>query len=247
MTAGGPYPWIIINALGERFGPIDVVLEESEGRVSFLKRRAKKIGWLLTLGQFMTMMLLKLCKTVTASRSKVIVAQYGVRSTPDTVHRVVRTSSVNSHDCRELLGRLQPQVILLVGCRLLRGQTLAAVHCPVINYHAGITPKYRGMNGGYFARASGDLGNFGATVHLVDAGVDTGAVLYQVRIEPEANDNISTYPMLLAAVSRDICIAAVGDAINQRLRTITVDLPSRQWFHPTIWSYLWIGLTKRVW
>jgi hypothetical protein len=61
MTAGGPYPWIIINALGERFGPIDVVLEESEGRVSFLKRRAKKIGWLLTLGQFMTMMLLKLC------------------------------------------------------------------------------------------------------------------------------------------------------------------------------------------
>ncbi|RUW74254.1 formyl transferase, partial [Mesorhizobium sp. M1E.F.Ca.ET.063.01.1.1] len=25
------------------------------------------------------------------------------------------------------------------------------------------------------------------------------------------------------------------------------NLPSKQWFHPTIWFYLWTGLTKRVW
>ena len=56
--------------------------------------------------------------------------------------------------------------------------------CPVLNYHAGITPKYRGMNGGYWALATGDAGNFGATVHLVDAGVDTGGVLHQVRGRP---------------------------------------------------------------
>ena len=30
------------------------------------------------------------------------------------------------------------------------------------------------MNGGYWALATGDVGNFGTTVHLVDAGVDTG-------------------------------------------------------------------------
>ena len=28
VTAGGPYPWIIINALGKKFGPIDVLSEE---------------------------------------------------------------------------------------------------------------------------------------------------------------------------------------------------------------------------
>ena len=44
ITAGGPYPWIIINALGQEFGPIDVLLEEPEPRAMFLKRRARKIG-----------------------------------------------------------------------------------------------------------------------------------------------------------------------------------------------------------
>ena len=247
MSAGGPYAWTITNALGDRFGSIDVILEESESRASFLKRRARIIGWPSTGGQFVTMMLLRLLKAMTVSRSNSIVTQYGLRLGLDTDHQVFRTSSVNSPDCLELLGRLRPQVVLLVGCRLLNRQTLAAIQCPVINYHAGITPKYRGMNGGYFAQASGDLENFGATVHLVDAGIDTGEVLYQVRIKPEANDNISTYPLLLAAISRDICVAAVADALNQRLQPIAIDLPSRQWFHPTIWSYLWIGLTKGVW
>ncbi|CAD5271241.1 Formyl transferase (fragment) [Bosea sp. 62] len=205
-------------------------------RVTFLKRRARKIGWLLTDGQLATMVFLRLWKTIAASRSKEIVNQYRVRPNPDAHHRTLRISSINSCECHELLGRLQPKVVLLVGCRLLTKQTLATISCPVMNYHAGITPTYRGMNGGYFALASGDIGNFGATVHLVDDGVDTGAVLYQVRTEPNATDNISTYPMLLAAVSREICIAAVGDALNQCLRPVTVDLPSRQWFHPPIWS-----------
>ena len=38
-TAGGPYAWIIINALGEAFGPIDVILEAPEPRGAFLKCR----------------------------------------------------------------------------------------------------------------------------------------------------------------------------------------------------------------
>ncbi len=35
ITAGGPYPWIIINALGERFGPITVIEEEPESKTLF--------------------------------------------------------------------------------------------------------------------------------------------------------------------------------------------------------------------
>ncbi|TJW78052.1 MAG: formyl transferase, partial [Mesorhizobium sp.] len=31
------------------------------------------------------------------------------------------------------------------------------------------------------------------------------------------------------------------------LATIDPGLPSKQWYHPTIWFYLWTGLTKRVW
>ena len=84
-------------------------------------------------------------------------------------------------------------MILLAGCRLLSRATLAALPCPVLNYHAGISPQYRGMNGGYFALATGDATNFGATVHLVDAGVDTGDVLYQVRGKTRTRTTISCF------------------------------------------------------
>jgi hypothetical protein len=48
-------------------------------------------------------------------------------------------------------------------------------------------------------------------------------------------------------MSRDICIRSVEDALEGRLAPIKPDMPSKQWYHPTIWFYLWTGLTKGVW
>jgi hypothetical protein len=53
ITAGGPYPWIIINALSAHFGGVEVALEQPESKALFLKRRARKIGWWQTGGQFL--------------------------------------------------------------------------------------------------------------------------------------------------------------------------------------------------
>lgn len=138
-------------------------------------------------------------------------------------------------------------MVLLAGCRILSRQTLAQMPCPVLNYHAGIAPKYRGMNGGYSALASGDLQNFGTTVHLVDAGVDTGGVLKQARGKPEPGDTISSYALRQAAFSRDICVEAVRGALDGKLVTIDPGLPSKQWYHPTIWFHLWTGVRRGVW
>ena len=103
------------------------------------------------------------------------------------------------------------------------------------------------MNGGYWALATGDAANFGSTVHLVDAGVDTGAVLRQTRGAAEPGDTIATYALRQAALSRGMCADVVDDTLAGRFRPFTPDLPSRQWYHPTLWFYLWTGLTKGVW
>ena len=247
ITAGGPYPWIIINALGNKFGPIDVLVEEPESHSLFLKRRARKIGWFTTSGQFATMVLGRLGKKFFAGRIDRIVAENGLEPDPRPEHSVINIGSVNQPECLETLKRLDPGVVLLVGCRIMKPDVLAAIACPVLNYHAGITPQYRGMNGGYWALASGDAGNFGTTVHLVDAGVDTGGVLFQVRGKPAPDDNIMTYAYRQAAMSREICIHAVADALEGKLTVVRNDAPSRQWYHPAIWQYLATGLTKGVW
>nr|MCU0832565.1 formyl transferase [Rhizobiaceae bacterium] len=162
-------------------------------------------------------------------------------------HTLHAVSSANGADALALIQRLKPDLVFLAGCRMLSKATLAAIPCPVLNYHAGINPAYRGMNGGYFARALGDEANFGTTIHLVDPGVDTGGILRQIRIPVDGRDTILTYAMLMAAHSRSIAIEAVRDVLDGSTQPLTVDLPSRQHFHPPIWSYLWTGLRKGIW
>jgi folate-dependent phosphoribosylglycinamide formyltransferase PurN len=247
VTAGGPYPWIIINALGNEFGPIDVILEEPEPRGMFLKRRARKIGWFATAGQFGTMVLVRLGKKRLAKRIARIVDENGLEEEPKPEHRVTEIGSINSDAFLRAAEHIDPKAILLVGCRIAKPGILSALEVPVLNYHAGITPQYRGMNCGYWALAAGDKENFGGTVHLVDKGVDTGAILYQARGLPAPDDNLMTYTHRIAAISRDICIRGVRDALEGKLRPVVASGPSRQYYHPTAWQYLWTGLTRGVW
>src|SRR5260370_444860 len=130
--------------------------------------------------------------------------------------------------------------------RFVAEEVLRAIDAPFINYHAGITPKYRGVHGGYWAKAEGDPGNFGITVHLVDKGIDTGEVLYQARLAPRAKDNYSTFPYLQLIAALPLLERAARDAVNGTLRPEKLDSPSQLWSHPTLWQYVKTGLRRRV-
>lgn len=247
VTAGGPHPWIIINALADHFGDVQVIVEDPERRGAFLARRARLQGWVSVAGQFGTMCLIGVGKALFRRRIVRIISSESLRVEPRAGLSLWRIASVNSGDFLRAIDEIRPSVVLLAGCRILRPDTLAGISCPVLNYHAGITPQFRGMNGGYWALVSGDRANFGATVHLVDAGIDTGAIVAQVRGEPAANDNIVTYAYRLAALSRPMCVNVIEDALVGRIEPRQPGGESRQWFHPTIWSYLWTGVAKGVW
>jgi methionyl-tRNA formyltransferase len=160
---------------------------------------------------------------------------------------VKRMGDVNSEACRSFLREQRPSVVLVMGTRLIEEAMLRAANAPFVNYHAGITPKYRGVHGAYWARAKGDAANCGVTIHLIDKGIDTGAILYQARIVPEREDNFSTYPYLQLAAGLPLLARAGEDASAGRLAPIEVDLPSKLWSHPTLWSYLAAGLGRGAW
>ncbi|MGN7806018.1 formyl transferase [Ensifer sp. 22521] len=247
VTAGGENPWIMINALAARFSDITVIEEQPESKAVFLRRRARKLGWPTALGQLATMIASRFGKRFTRRRAEEIFATYKVSGKLDSSIPVKSVTSINDAETLVHIRALEPGVIFLISCRMLTAGTLAAIPCPVINFHAGINPTYRGLMGGYWALVSDDAENFGATVHLVDAGVDTGGVLHQSRQRPSQSDTMHTYPLLQTAASTDIAIAAVTDALDGNLRTVDVAGPSRQWFHPPIWTWLWNGLTRRIW
>jgi folate-dependent phosphoribosylglycinamide formyltransferase PurN len=247
ITAGGSYAWVIINALASRFENLEVVLEQPESKSVFLKRRARKIGWLQTAGQFGTMFISRFGKRLAHARTNQIITTNGISAelAPDVP--VTNVSSANGRDCLDLISERKPDVVFLVGCRMLSKATLAAISCPVINYHSGINPKYRGLAGGWWARATGDRENYGTTVHLVDAGVDTGDTLYQAFLTPDPRESLLTDSLAMAAGSREIVVRAVEDALEGKLQPKASALPSVQRFHPPVWTYLMTGLLKRIW
>ncbi|MBZ9701307.1 MULTISPECIES: formyl transferase [unclassified Mesorhizobium] len=247
VTGGGQHVWAMVNAIADRVGPVIVILEVPESKKRLLLGRARRQGWLQAIGQSGTMVLSRLGKRLYASHAARLIAQEKLETEPRPGQEIIHVASANGPECLAAIQRIQPGIVLLNGCRLLSKDMLARMPCPVLNYHAGITPKYRGMNGGYWALASGDSANFGTTVHLVDAGVDTGGVLKQAYGQPKPGDTISSYALRQTAFSRDICVEAVSDALAGKLTTFDPGLPSKQWYHPTIWYYLWTGFRTGIW
>lgn len=247
MTAGGANPHIMINALKTHWPTLQVIEEQPESKAAIFRRRAKRLGRLTALGQLGTMVASRFGKTIAARRSQEILKSYGQSAAEDPAIRTHKVENLNDAKCHALLRELRPQVIFTVSCRLLSRATLAACPCPVVNFHAGINPAYRGQMGGYWSLVERDKQNFGATVHLVDAGTDTGGTLYEQRVTPARNDFIATYPLLLTAASTGIAIQAVEDVLTGNITLREQHGLSVLRFPPPVWTWLRHGLTKGIW
>jgi folate-dependent phosphoribosylglycinamide formyltransferase PurN len=247
MTGGGPLYWIIANELADHFGPFTIIREHAEPKGLFLKRRIRRLGAVTVMGQVAFSFLSKLIAKRSQAKVAQIIADTDSDAAEPTDCTIVDVESVNGPDAIKALQSVNPDVVMVVGTRILKARTLMSIGAPFINYHPGLTPKYRGMNGAYWTLASNDADNLAVTLHLVDEHVDTGGILYQARCTMPPGNNITTYHYQLAAEARPWAVKAVEDALNHRLKPIKSDLPSKQWYHPTLWGYLWTGLTRGVW
>ena len=238
---------MLVNALFDHFGTISVLREEPESKLAIVRRRARLVGWQQAAGQAAFGLVQKLIAWRSAHRLAAICDRNGLDPRLDPAIAVRDAGSVNSETCRAALRSLAPDVVVVYGTRIIKRATLDSVSAPFINYHAGVNPKYRGQNGAYWARSNADPDHAGVTVHLVDEGVDTGDVLYQACAWFAADDNIATYQHRQMVVALPLLIRAIEDAMAGRLQPRRVELPSRQWFHPTLWGYLRTGVKQGVW
>lgn len=243
----GQNPEIVVNAVKAAFPDLVVIEEQPESKKLFIKRRAKKLGWLQALGQLATMVVSKYGKRFTTARVAEILEEFGANDRRDSTIRRIAVPSANSAEFVTVMDEIRPAALLLVSTRMLKAETLAAIACPVLNLHAGINPQYRGLQGGYWSRVLADEVNFGTAVHLVDAGVDTGGVLHQIRLKPSKRDTMHTYPLLQTAAATGIVVESLRDAVTGNLKPLKIAGPSRQWYHPPIWTWLWNGVTRGIW
>ena len=233
---------ILLSRLSERASDTVLVLREPKlPATTILRHRLRRLGMWTTLGQIAFMALVPPLLTSSArARTQILLSEHTTGARTPVGMNIRDVPQINDQAVVDALAAFRPDVVLVNGTRIIRARVLDSVEAAFVNVHAGITPQYRGVHGGYWALYSGDAANFGATIHLVDKGVDTGPVLAHVRTAPGAADNFTTYPLLqyLVALPR---LEAILDGLPGSLaRTVTypADTPSKQWYHPTLLQYL---------
>lgn len=252
MLAGeGDYSLWVYNYLIKKEIPIErLIIEKPVPRKIFLKARIKKIGVLNVLGQLMhRIIIVPFLKLASKKRMTEIISRGGFdASVPNNTGVLANVSSVNSDECLTLLKEIEPELVIVVNTRIISRKILSGIKTKFVNIHAGITPKYRGWHGAYWALVNKDKENCGVTIHLVDEGVDTGNILYQSKIEITNRDNYFTYPLLQLEKGLPIFYKAAMDILEGRpqRRQNNPDLPDGLYSHPTIWSYIWNRIFKAV-
>ncbi len=252
MLAGeGDYSLWVYNYLIKKEIPIErLIIEKPIPKKTFLKARVKKIGILNVLGQLMhRILIVPFLKLASKKRVTEIISRGGFdASVPKNTGALANVSSVNSDECLALLKEIEPELVVVVNTRIISRKILSGIKAKFVNIHAGITPKYRGWHGAYWALVNKDKENCGVTIHLVDEGVDTGNILYQSKIEITNRDNYFTYPLLQLEKGLPIFYKAAMDILEGRpqRRPNNPDLPDGLYSHPTIWSYIWNRVYKGV-
>jgi len=238
---------ILYHSLRSEFPIAGVIVERGESRVEFVKRRIKRLGWRKTLGQLaFRITVMPWLRSKSNQRIQEIIQEFALDSSPIPVNKLIPVGSVNADKTVKVLQEIRPGVVVVSGTRIISARVLNCVKAVFINMHAGITPMYRGVHGGYWALVRNDREACGVTVHEVDTGVDTGRIFGQARIHPDGADNFATYAFLQLAVGVPLLKQAVRDACEGRLQWTAPAGESQLWTHPTLAEYVYHRLKSGV-
>lgn len=247
IGAKSPTTWLVFNAIRRRFKSTEILLEDGVSRAVFLRRRIKSIGIVKTIGQILFLPVQSFIHRKSRKLIATICEEASLNLDECRNRFTLNTRSINSPDCLKIVKNISPNLIIINGVSILSDETIKSFAVPILNLHCGITPDYRGVHGGYWALAMGDKENAGVTIHVVDAGIDTGAILYQRRMYYSQMDNICTYPYRQYSVGIPLMLEAISDFLGEQVCPVEIKMrESRLWTHPTIFEYLFYRYFRGV-
>jgi phosphoribosylglycinamide formyltransferase 1 len=113
------------------------------------------------------------------------------------------------------LAAYDPDLVVLAGFMRLFDAPLVE-RFRVVNTHPALLPSFPGV-GGRAVQAALDAGVklAGATVHLVDAGMDSGPILAQVAVPVEDSDDVDTLFARIQAAEKPLYVETLRRLIEE--------------------------------
>jgi hypothetical protein len=228
--------YLLINHLARQFNIAYVIFEAPHAR-KMLRYRLKKLGAWTVAGQLAFLVIDRLLIHRQSRPMIERLLQGHDASPPDGRLPILDVDSVNGPEVTALLKEYQPKLVVVTGTGIIAKRILELAPT-FINIHVGLTPRYRGVHGGFWAVYEGRPDLAGTTIHRVDPGVDTGAIIAQVPITVEPNDTYRTLPVKQYLAALEAMSSAIQSALDGHLTTFErSDLESRQWYSPTPREY----------
>jgi phosphoribosylglycinamide formyltransferase 1 len=131
---------------------------------------------------------------------------------PTFVRRVSDATDRSAWDreMTELVAAHDPDLVVSAGFLKLAGPAfLERFGGRYVNTHPALLPSFPGMHGAADALAYG-VKVTGATLFVVDSGVDTGAIIAQRAVEVADDDDVETLHERIKTVERAMLVDAVG-------------------------------------
>jgi methionyl-tRNA formyltransferase len=246
------YPKMVYQSLQSEFDIEHIIIDNGVSTSTLIKRRIKKLGLIRVIGQLLFRILaVSYINATSKKRFHDILNKNHIKEAHFDPEKTIEVESINTEKGRQLLKKLNPEIVVIVTTRILSKKTLECVDAKFINIHAGITPQYRGLHGAYWALINNDKENCGVTVHLVDEGIDTGNILYQANIADSIThkDNFMTYTFLQLAKALPLLKKSIRDIQSNTLKTTAnteAEINNELYYHPTLWFYLYHRWLKGV-
>jgi methionyl-tRNA formyltransferase len=123
-----------------------------------------------------------------ASEAKWFAADAALRLAPGALAVRVPPGACNQADVVAAMRSVRPDVVLVFGTGILKADLIDSFAGRIINLHLGLSPYYRGAGTNFWPLVNREPEYVGATIHYLDAGIDTGPMLAHVRPAVHADD-----------------------------------------------------------
>jgi len=146
--------------------------------------------------------------------------------------RMIGPGGLNSPATVDFLESNDVDMLVVYGTNLLKPPLLTRWAGRIINLHLGLSPYYRGTATNFYPLLNEEPQYVGATIHLIDAGIDSGPILLHARPTIVADDAPHTIGCKAILAGIETMIAVLNDLSRGELR------PVPQWTVPNARLYL---------
>ncbi len=105
---------------------------------------------------------------------------------------LIKKGAINDANIVNEIINLNPDLLVCYGSSLIRSELITKFENKFLNVHLGLSPYYRGSGTNIWPLINNEPDMVGATFMYIDAGIDTGEIIHQIRADIFLGDSPHT-------------------------------------------------------